>query len=271
VDFETLLKGTHLPSVDLPAIAAIEGWLTEEAIDLTMRLAQLQLALGHAGGILELGVFKGKYLSLLASLFQDAGVPAVGVDAFLARLGEPVEPCWQEAAKAQILQTVAGLAPRSIPPVLLAGFTRDIEPAALRAIVPNGFGFISVDAGHEAPDVEHDLGLVEAVMTDQAIVALDDVFHPRVPGVVEGLCRYFFRHPESVLRPFAICGNKVFFCAGSMHTTYLEYTRWILGDAQALPYVRKSAVSQEQDRTANFTPRFLGHEVAVFFSVFLWN
>ncbi len=264
VDFDRLISIKLGPPVDLPRLATVEGWLSDDAVDLTIRLARLQLALGQAPAVLELGVFRGKYLSLLASLFQDTGRPVVGIDAFLVRLGEPAEARFQDAVKALILEAVAGVAPRARVPVLLASFTRDIEPTALRRIVPEGYGFISVDAGHEAADVEHDFGLVETVMNDQALVAADDVFNPRVPGVAEGVCRYFFRNPTSVLTPFALCGNKVFFCSRLMHQMWLDYMSWIMDDTNAPPYIRSSALARKQDSEIGFTQRFLGNEVSVF-------
>ena len=80
----------ELPALayDWSAIEGIPGWLAFDAAELTRRLAALQEGLGVRGGALELGVYKGKYLGLLAALFGRRGEPIVGVDALLAKLGE---------------------------------------------------------------------------------------------------------------------------------------------------------------------------------------
>ena len=74
-------------NVDRSLLNNIEGWLSNEALFLTEYLFALQRESGWISGILELGVFKGKYLSLLAQQVAGEGVPVVGVDAFLERFG----------------------------------------------------------------------------------------------------------------------------------------------------------------------------------------
>ncbi|MBC7801816.1 MAG: class I SAM-dependent methyltransferase, partial [Gemmatimonadaceae bacterium] len=73
---------------DQARLDTIEGWLFPEAIDLTASLVRWQHGMGVAGGVLELGVYMGKYLGLLASLSQGTGMPIVGVDAYTNRVGE---------------------------------------------------------------------------------------------------------------------------------------------------------------------------------------
>ena len=264
MNFDQLLRETPNGSTDITAFRPIEGWMTDEAADMSVRLGHLQKALHATVGVLELGIFKGKYLSLLANLFQDQGIPVVGVDAFIIRIGEMVSEETQGLVRQQISKTVTDFAPRAGQPTLVTSWTRDVDPASLRSFSPGGYSFISVDAGHEAPDVEHDLGLAEAVMSDRAVVAADDVFNPKVPGVVEGLCRYFLRNPETRLAPFACCGNKLFLCNASSHHLYLAYVKWMLANIKGSSYISKSADLNSQNERGGFRPALFGHEIVTF-------
>ena len=63
-------------------VEPIPGWMLREAALLTAWLARAQRAIGVAGPTLEIGTFKGKYLSVLYRL-SDADRPVVGVDLFV--------------------------------------------------------------------------------------------------------------------------------------------------------------------------------------------
>ena len=274
IDFDSILRRTPPMESHLERLSSIEGWLTNEAIDFTSRLFHLQRALNQARGILELGVFKGKYLALLAA-FCVADAPVVGVDGFLARLGEPLEPKWRATAEQTIRDNVALIIGTERPVTLIGGFTRDVDISKIVECCPDGYSFISVDAGHEVDDLVVDLGIAAAVAASDAIIALDDVFNPLVPGVAEGVSRYFSDNPSCSFRPFAICGNKVFLSGARMHATYIAYAKWLLRVATDASYIHKSAAIEKQNQELGFIPRFLGHEVVTFVGreavTFGWN
>jgi hypothetical protein len=60
------MSGSTMSQIDWSALGEIEGWLSEEAARLTEMISRSV----NGGGVLELGVFKGKYLALAASLFE---------------------------------------------------------------------------------------------------------------------------------------------------------------------------------------------------------
>src|SRR5438094_4910775 len=88
--------------VDRDALNNIEGWLSDGARILTQYLFGFQRDNGWIFGVLELGVFKGKYLSLLAQQVADSNVCVVGVDAFLQRHGLPLREEHKQLAEASI-------------------------------------------------------------------------------------------------------------------------------------------------------------------------
>ncbi len=253
-----------VPPLDLDAFRGIEGWMADEAADLTSRLFHWQRSVRAVTGVLELGVFKGRYLSLLASLAQGTGAPVVGVDAFTSRVGEQIPEPDRDYARDAVLATVAALAPGSAPPTLIVAYTADVEAGTLRGLSPGGYSFISVDAGHLAADVAADLALVGQLATERTVIAADDVFNPQTPGVMEGLCRYFAANPRTVLAPFAWAGNKLFLCHWETHATLLAYVHGLLNDPAAPLYTAKSRATHAHNQRLGFAPSLFGYEIFAF-------
>ena len=253
-----------VPPLDLDAFRGIEGWMADEAADLTSRLFHWQRSVRAVTGVLELGVFKGRYLSLLASLAQGTGAPVVGVDAFTSRVGEQIPEPDRDYARDAVLATVAALAPGSAPPTLIVAYTADVEAGTLCGLSPGGYSFISVDAGHLAADVAADLALVGQLATERTVIAADDVFNPQTPGVMEGLCRYFAANPRTVLAPFAWAGNKLFLCHWETHATLLAYVHGLLNDPAAPLYIAKSRATHAHNQRLGFAPSLFGYEIFAF-------
>ncbi len=254
----------RVPPVDLDAFRGIEGWMADEAADLTSRLFHWQRSVRAVTGVLELGVFKGRYLSLLASLAQGTGAPIVGVDAFTSRVGEQIPEPDRDYARDAVLATVQALAPGSALPTLVVAFTADVDAGTLRGLSPGGYSFISVDAGHLAADVAADLALVGQLTAERTIIAADDVFNPQTPGVMEGLCRHFAADPGTVLAPFAWAGNKLFLCHRETHPTLLAHVRGLLDDPAAPPYIAKSRAVHAHNQRLGFAPALFGYGVFAF-------
>ena len=263
-DFAALLAGTPGPAIALDRFRDIEGWMSDEAADLTIRLFHLQQAMQGVTGVLELGVFKGKYLSLMASLTQGTGAPVVGVDAYTSRVGQQIPPNDMAFARDAAARVVTAMAPGAMPPTILMAFTAEMDARSLQDLCLGGYSFISVDAGHLATDVAQDLALVERLLGDHTVVAADDAFNAQTPGVMEGLCRYFIDRPDRALAPFAYAGNKLFMCRAAMHPTYLAYVHWLLQDPAASSYIAKTRGIAAHNRHLAYTPTLFGHEILAF-------
>lgn len=265
-DFPPVLASCPPPKVMPGAVAGIDGWLAPEAADFTIRLCHLQDCLGVRSGVLELGVYRGKYLALLAALHADAGLPLVGADMFIERIGQPIPPEHVPYFIGLIADAVRGVAPGAPAPTILAVDTASLDPAALLAHCPATYSFISVDAGHEVDDVAHDLTLAAAVLSGGGIVALDDAFSAGLPGVTEGLLRFLAAtgDGEGGLAPFAFCANKLFLCRPAMHPAYLAYANWLLTAPGAPPYAAEAAHHAAANAAVGFVPRLAGREMVPF-------
>jgi predicted O-methyltransferase YrrM len=251
-------------SNEMQIIEQIPGWLSPEAIDLTQRLFEFQAARRIEGAILELGVFKGKYLTLLAALSKDEETPIVGVDAFFERLGVLLDEKWTKAVISDILRNIerAGADPTRVD--IIPSLTADLQPERLKVAAPNGFRFISVDAGHQAEDLVADLTLIQDLLSDGAIIAIDDVFNSVVPGVAEGVCRYFENGAKERLASFATCGNKLFVSSSEWHSRYFTYCREIVLSQNTHAYLEVARRRQVENDKNLFVPKFFGFPVVVF-------
>ena len=209
-------------------------------------------------------MFRGKYLALLAALHAGTGVPLVGVDLFIERIGHPVAAEHVPYMIGRIADAVARVAPASVPPMVLHASTFDLGAGDLLPHCPGGYSFVSVDAGHEADDVANDLALAASVLSPGGIVALDDALSLTLPGVSEGLFRYLGTAGEGRLCAFATCANKLFLCQPAMHATYLAHAAWLLAQGHEAEYLAKSAVRDRENRHLLFTPRVSGREIVTF-------
>lgn len=252
-----------IKQVDRENLDAIEGWLSPHAMIFTQHLIQLQRENGWISGVLELGVFKGKYLSLLAQQVAEADVPVVGVDAFLERFGVKLPDEWRDYAEKAIRDAVAKVGGSERSLTLIAGFTSEVSLDRLLDLCPARYSFISVDAGHDAEDVEHDTGMADHLLADHGVVAFDDIYNAVCPGVAEGFIRYMI-HSDG-LAPFATAGNKVFACRPAMHGAYYSFSKSLARNIkEAAPEMERTLEQLTANEQNNWSPRLFGWEVVPF-------
>jgi hypothetical protein len=174
-------------------VVHINGWLERYAAMSTMWLLHHQETADLTGALLEIGVFCGRYLSILARSAAKTHSLVLAIDTFeysdyeeISRLfssyvGEVVfwkrrsDTCHSE----EILECL-GCRPR----------------------------FVSVDGSHLKGDVYLDLVLTEQLCDETTIVAVDDFLNQGALGVNEA-CHLFFAQPR-LLVPFAYLRNKLF-------------------------------------------------------------
>jgi SAM-dependent methyltransferase len=182
-------------------LPSVEGWLIDDAAYLTSTLMRLQTKTGVTGSIFEIGVFAGKYLSLLYHLSADKRDRVLGLDTFE----------WYPKAKVETkFATLFGKPARL---TLQTGDSTKATPGDLLSILGSPARFISVDGAHTSAAVLHDLNLAERLLAPGGIVAIDDFLNPRAIGVSEGAYRYFLTREGRGLIPFAFCANKLFAAA----------------------------------------------------------
>jgi hypothetical protein len=209
------------------AFHEVEGWCCDEAAYLTCCLLNAQAAAGLANGMLEIGVYKGKYLSVLLHAALRHCLPVVGIDTF------------QWSNRDEVLETLTRHLPSTDALTIITAnslhYTADSLLDVLGGRKPS---FISVDGDHSAAAVTSDLFLSQAVLSGAGIIAIDDFLNPRAIGVSEGTYRYFLT-ADKPLRPFAYCANKLFVAALEHHTFYRDAIAAFMSEMPDLAMVRE--------------------------------
>jgi predicted O-methyltransferase YrrM len=178
----------------------IDGWLEDYTAIRTMDLLEWQFWRCCRGPVLEIGVFAGRYFSILARATGRFGERLVGVDTF------------QWIKEETVWGNLASLDHGQIR--LVKGSSREMTADDLVVELDGPARFISIDGSHEADDVFHDLQIAEELLSDCGIIAADDFLNPLTLGVNEAINK-FFSHSRRVTS-FAYIANKLFLCRPEM-------------------------------------------------------
>lgn len=175
-------------------VQGINGWLIDYTAIRTMDLLEWQRRHPCHGPLLEIGVFAGRYFSILARASE--GDRLIGIDTF------------QYIGEQTVRDNIASLDHGQIR--LIKKASREFTTKDLLVELAAPARFISVDGSHEADDVLHDLELAEELISDCGIIAADDFLNPLTLGVNEAINKFFLK-PRRVTS-FAYIANKLFLC-----------------------------------------------------------
>lgn len=181
--------------------AEIAGWLNMPAVEATLTLGEVQAAHIAPGPICEIGVWEGRYLTLL-SFLPATPQRVLGIDPFIHG-GD------RAAQIARLGRNIDRFARR---PDLVTLFERDsahVTRDEILAAVGAPCQFVSVDGDHLVDGAMRDLHLAESMLAPGGIVAVDDFPNMGCPGVTEAVVRYAMAAPEG-LGPFLQVSNKLF-------------------------------------------------------------
>jgi hypothetical protein len=195
----------------------VQGWVVPGALGMVAALSQEQVRRGVTGGIVEIGVHHGRLLIGLHLLAQ-GGEHTVAIDLFEDQTANVFKSgLGDEAALRRNLKKHAAGAPEV---KIVAADSTTLDGDAIKAMAGGPVRLFSVDGGHTAEIVEHDMATAAASLAAGGIVIADDVFHERWPGVYEGTLRFLDKNDELV--PFAIGFNKTLFTTRADSAGYRE-------------------------------------------------
>ena len=247
-------------TVDLSLVEKIPGWLYPNDMDLTERVFRFQGERGVRGDILELGVYKGKYLALLYGLSATSD-RVVGVDGLYEKHGVLLSEQWRLPAIQAIHTAVRSVAGEDSRLEVVPRNTMEMTSQELRAVTKAGFRFISVDAGHEAENVLNDLQLVAPLLVHGGVVAVDDAFNPIVPGVIEGFCRFMISGGLDQLAPVALGANKLFLSARESYDLWFSFFKELPFTPEEPAYLVRARARLEANAAIGYAPHMFGYEV----------
>ena len=199
------LDRDFLASID----KGLDGWLLTPAAELTAGIMEHQDDTGVAGPVLEIGVWRGKYLSLLHKLSTER---VFGIDVF--RYGNSED---------EVYRNISSFCGADHRLQLFTSDSSDLSKSKIDSLLGSQkMRYISIDGSHEGDFVYHDLILAEHLLASGGVIALDDFINLRAIGVCEGAYRYFLTRNDGRLRPFAYCGNKLFISRADHQEMYRD-------------------------------------------------
>lgn len=210
----------------------IPGWLRAPAAAVSYHLIASHLR--GQGPIAEIGVYRGKYLSVLRAAAGDA-TRIVGYDTY---------PRDQQEVILRDLREAFG----DVDNIhLVKADSTTLTPDRVIRECGGRPAFVSIDGSHEAGPVESDLRLATDVLADGGIVAADDFLNPFAVGVNEAFYRYQLASPpDDPLVPFAFVTNKLFLCQRTAAPDYLESVHSFVSENIDAPYLASTRERMEE-------------------------
>jgi hypothetical protein len=183
-------------------LPAVQGWFDPETAEVLAAVLSEQARSGVEGDVAEIGVHHGKSFLMLANAARE-GEQAIALDVF-----DDQEKNLDKSGLGDRKQFEANVArwASDVDVTIVQSSSLEVEPANAAAVFGN-VRFFSVDGGHTAAITAHDLRLAEACVTQDGVVALDDILNAHWTGVVSGLAAYV--GDGGTLHPFALTPNKL--------------------------------------------------------------
>lgn len=149
---------------------------------------------------LEIGVYKGKFFSLIESATKGSDLQLIGVDPFSMR--------GQSKADVEQKFLEEGLELDRIK--LYQGFSSD-QNLIRDAIGDRKLTLCHIDGSHKEADVYSDFHMIEKLISDDAIVIGDDFWNRSQLGVTTAIFRFVIEDKID-LKPMMISNTKIYLC-----------------------------------------------------------
>jgi Methyltransferase domain len=194
-------------------VHGIPGWLVDYTALTTMGILKFQEHSGISGSLFEIGVYAGRYFSILLRSALKGHSVSVGLDTF------------QYVDQDQVMAFLHSVWADHGKISLIKGLSSEWNASDLIAKLGEPARFISIDGSHNKLDVLWDLRLAEQLTSKEGVVAVDDFLNPVALGVNEAV-NQFFQQPRNLV-PWAYLPNKLFLARPTWayrYKTFLEET-----------------------------------------------
>lgn len=212
-----------LREYEVSGFVKVEGWTGLNALRLLAAVAKSQNQLGATGGVMEIGIFHGKFFIALNGV-NNADMSALAIDIFgdqhlnIDGSGNGDEERFRSNLAAHDRHKGTNV-------VVMRADSTTLSSEQIFAAVSTRPRIISIDGGHTVEHTLSDLKLAASVLDPKGVIFLDDIVSPGWLGVMEAAVTYLQGKPT--VWPVAIVSNKLLFCGMSLHERY----RRLLQDA----------------------------------------
>lgn len=201
----------------------VEGACSAFNLHVTARFNQLQADRGVKGDLAEIGVYHGRFFTLLG-LLAAADELAVAIDVFEELPNYDDGGGWSrlDIVRDNFVTHTGKAADQNA--ALIVADSMMLRADQIRArLKSSGIRMFSIDGAHSHFHTVHDLRLAEELVVPGGIVIVDDILNGGWPGVFEGVARYFLLSAERRLFPLMIGGNKLWLTTYDAHAEYLAH------------------------------------------------
>lgn len=186
----------------------LDGWFYPLDMVTFVELYNLQKALKLSGNIAEVGVWKGKSLTLL-SLLRTREESLLCFDSFDDDNRRITEKNVQAYGNSENIK-------------FWKGFTSDLSVNELDRQFETPLRFLHIDAGHEYHEVLEQLHLLSPYVSDSGIIAMDDYQDAEFPGVGAAVLDFAEKVRPRRFVPFLATGNKMYLCTRENASLFQE-------------------------------------------------
>ena len=177
----------------------IDGWFYPLDMMLFGVIEAFHRSISVRGNIAEIGVWKGKSLTLL-SLLKSPSEHLYAMDLFCDDLLEQSQTNLNKFAPESHRQNI----------FFVKGNTADYSSAQLQQLFRQKLRLLHIDAGHEYHEVLHTLCLAAPFVEDYGIIVMDDYLDREFPGVHAATLDYCYEISKGHWVPFLVGGNKIY-------------------------------------------------------------
>jgi hypothetical protein len=177
----------------------IDGWFYPLDMMLFGVIEAFHRSISATGDLAEIGVWKGKSLTLL-SLLKSPTEHLYAMDLFCDDLLEQSQACLTKFVPDSQRQNIS----------FVKGNTADYSTAQLRQLFRHKLRLLHIDAGHEYHEVLHTLSLTAPFVEDHGIIVMDDYLDREFPGVHSATLDYCYETSKGRWVPFLVGGNKIY-------------------------------------------------------------
>jgi hypothetical protein len=200
----------------------VQGWVDPHFFNILAVIGDALNAVHVPGGILEIGVYHGKFFLAANALVDDPTAKSVAVDVF-DRQNLNIDGSGQ--GDLSIFKNNLKMFDRHAGQnvIVMTADSTVLHPDELLAKSGQPFKIVSIDGGHTAEHTISDLELANAVVHPYGFVLVDDILNHHWMGVIDGVTTYLRRRPT--LWPLAVGSNKLVMCGMSMFAAHQKFLR----------------------------------------------
>lgn len=198
----------------------VRGWLNTLTAEVIAALGQHQTALGLSGAVGEIGVHHGKFWLVLDHIAAPDEL-RFAIDTFGLQDLNTDRSGRGDLNRFERNRKRFGAKEGRVE--IITASSLDVTAEQLAARVGK-VRLFSIDGGHTSHCVVNDLGLADAVLSRDGLVALDDVFNEHWPGVMTGFAQ-FMQTGRGGLVPFCIVPGKVLLSTPATADRYGQFVR----------------------------------------------